>query len=375
MSHWQLRLQRKFQSEPNGFFKAFLISFFVHVLIFIVPFLFIKQAGIIIIDSSGKYNLPVYYKYSGGSGSGSGTGSGKNVSGSNSLGGIKTGSSVTHNINQHHTSRLSDKMGVSPVRRGFKSGARDSAKKTVVVKKESREIDTNSFLKLKKFNKKQVLSNKNNKIKSNSLEKNLSKTKKNKSLNKLNNKTKKINQVESAKASKNIQHKEDLKATTIIEEKLDEKISTVENGPEVNSKNLENLSAPESNLSGVSENSGDNFVLNSGDSLVISGDGSGDGSGSGMMGGFGIEGYLHSDGELVNNIRNAVGKNWSRPKGFSSEVYCEFKILVSQDGKSVTILEQKNSKVPAFNIQARGAILKTEFPEKCWNKELTLVLR
>lgn len=305
---WQLRLQLKLPGKPIGFLQVLFISSVVHVLIFIFPFLFIKNSGVIIIDSQGSYSLPVFYKFSG-----------------------------------DRSSQGSLKMGLARSRSGRKISR-------VNLKNINRKTDTGAFLKLKSFSKKFSLSKKvNKKLKTQKLEKQLN-NKKNKIQKKL--ELKKLNN----KSQYNLKKLEQEKLVEI------EKVQELEkNKLDTKLENLENLSVQESNLP-IGENLVDNGL--SGQPIDL-----------GISAGFEIEGYLHTDGQLVGDIRSAVSKNWSRPRGFTQDVYCEFKILVSSDGKSIKILEQKNSKVPAFNIQARGAILSTEFPEKCWGKELNLILR
>ncbi len=353
MSHWQLRLQRKLLSskfwvEPNSLSKAFLISFVVHVFIFIVPFLFIRNSGIIIIDSTGKYNIPVYYKLAANSGR-AGSGANYNFNSGNSSGSFKNAGLTVNSKNSNKTNK-SGKNNIASKLVSPQANKNSHARQSLAAS--ARAEDTGAFVKLKKFSRKQNFSKSTSK-KNNKLDKKTKNKLDNKNNKNLKNSSKKLTQPEIKPETA-----QEVAQETVVEEKVSEKI----NAPEI----LENNNTQESNSSSVPlpENLG---------TLDFSGNNSGDSTAVGT--GFGIEGYLHSDGELVDGIRNAVGKNWSRPKGFTSDVYCEFKILVAQDGKSVKILEQKDSKVPAFNIQARGAILRTEFPEKCWNKELNLILR
>lgn len=206
----------------------------------------------------------------------------------------------------------------------------------------------------------QSKSNKNSKnnINNNIIKKNMP------ALKQTSNSFAKLKRVSKKTKIKQTQKKSKNKNIKKIKNKQINKIETLKNTPEKlpenkPQENLENKIEP--------ENKTENNI--SANSLgAISGDN------PGLANGLMMDGYLMTDAELVEGIRAAVGKNWTAPKGFP-DVYCEFKVSVSLDGKTVKILEQKNSKILAFNIQAKGAILNTQFPEKCWGKELNLILR
>lgn len=75
---------------------------------------------------------------------------------------------------------------------------------------------------------------------------------------------------------------------------------------------------------------------------------------------------------LNGRIQQAVLRFWRRPVGFAKELSCEISLQINEIGKAAQVKITQSSGVLVYDMAARTAILKAEYPREIWNKALIL---
>lgn len=75
---------------------------------------------------------------------------------------------------------------------------------------------------------------------------------------------------------------------------------------------------------------------------------------------------------LSGRVQQAVLRYWRRPVGFSRELLCEVVVQITEAGKAASVTIQQPSGAVAYDMAARAAALKAEYPRELWNKKLVL---
>jgi hypothetical protein len=72
--------------------------------------------------------------------------------------------------------------------------------------------------------------------------------------------------------------------------------------------------------------------------------------------------------ELYQDIYN----NWQIPRGFSPELSCTYRVMVTTEGKVADVVLQKSSGVLVYDTACQAALFKTTYPKSIWGKEFTI---
>lgn len=78
--------------------------------------------------------------------------------------------------------------------------------------------------------------------------------------------------------------------------------------------------------------------------------------------------------QLVFNIQREILKYWKPPMGLPKGIECKVNIKVDKEGKVENLKIEKSSKVLAYDISLRNAILKSVMPHEVKGREFTLTL-
>jgi len=77
---------------------------------------------------------------------------------------------------------------------------------------------------------------------------------------------------------------------------------------------------------------------------------------------------------VQNNIQQRVLQHFKSPVGIKKDVSCEISVLVGDSGKAKKVTVVRSSGILMYDVSARGAMYKIEFPQEVWNKTITIVL-
>jgi hypothetical protein len=79
--------------------------------------------------------------------------------------------------------------------------------------------------------------------------------------------------------------------------------------------------------------------------------------------------HEHQQEQELLEIIDAVRRWWQPPLGVAAGALCAIKVKVSQEGAVQEVIVEQSSGVPAYDIAAKSALLKSIFPKKVWGKE------
>jgi hypothetical protein len=86
-------------------------------------------------------------------------------------------------------------------------------------------------------------------------------------------------------------------------------------------------------------------------------------------------GYRELDAlQMQSKVQYALEQSWSPPMGMPAQTVCELQVIIEKQGKVVEARVIKSSKIIAFDLAARSAIYKTNFPQEIWGKQITIEL-
>lgn len=75
--------------------------------------------------------------------------------------------------------------------------------------------------------------------------------------------------------------------------------------------------------------------------------------------------------ELQQLVAGKLAQYWKRPVGMESKL-CVIKIELHANGKILSVVVEKSSGVPMYDMAAKAAALKTIYPQEIWNKKLVI---
>ena len=68
-------------------------------------------------------------------------------------------------------------------------------------------------------------------------------------------------------------------------------------------------------------------------------------------------------------------KVWQPPAGISQDVYCSVYFVVDDEGKAMNVRMEQSSGSVLYDIGARTAILRAQFPVQARKKEFTIAFK
>jgi TonB family protein len=75
--------------------------------------------------------------------------------------------------------------------------------------------------------------------------------------------------------------------------------------------------------------------------------------------------------ELQQLVATELAKHWKRPLGMDQKA-CIVKVEINKAGNVTTVVIEKSSGVPVFDLSAKAAALKASYPKEIWNKKLAI---
>jgi hypothetical protein len=79
--------------------------------------------------------------------------------------------------------------------------------------------------------------------------------------------------------------------------------------------------------------------------------------------------HEYSDYQMHKEIVDAVCRWWQPPLGAETEKSCVIMVKVSESGACQELIVKESSGIPAYDIAAKSAVLKAQFPKTVWGKE------
>lgn len=76
--------------------------------------------------------------------------------------------------------------------------------------------------------------------------------------------------------------------------------------------------------------------------------------------------------EIERTIMSEIQKYWQTPVGLAPNLVCLLKVIIASTGTVNTIIIEQSSKVLIFDMAARTAALKAQYPKPTWGKEMLL---
>lgn len=104
---------------------------------------------------------------------------------------------------------------------------------------------------------------------------------------------------------------------------------------------------------------------------VFVGDGSGLDTGSGEGYGFGDEDGNGMSRDGVALVR-ALSRTWRPPRGLSTDLSARMRVALATDGRVLGVDVEKGSGVMAYDMAARGALWRAEYPQVFWGKAIVV---
>ena len=76
--------------------------------------------------------------------------------------------------------------------------------------------------------------------------------------------------------------------------------------------------------------------------------------------------------ETERAIQYEIKKYWQSPAGLAHDLVCILKVVVAASGTVKEIIMKQSSRVLMFDMAARTAVLKAQYPKATWGKEILL---
>ncbi len=77
---------------------------------------------------------------------------------------------------------------------------------------------------------------------------------------------------------------------------------------------------------------------------------------------------------IASKIAQKVQESWKAPVGITKDVSCDVSVKVGADGVGLNAKVIKSSGIFVYDLSARKALLKIEYPKEVWNKTITIAL-
>ncbi len=77
-----------------------------------------------------------------------------------------------------------------------------------------------------------------------------------------------------------------------------------------------------------------------------------------------------ADTAIGSEVYGAVQSSWNPPVGIVPTKACVICIKVKNDGTVNTIAIEQSSGIPAYDMAAKAAVFKTQFPRQLWNRSV-----
>ena len=86
-------------------------------------------------------------------------------------------------------------------------------------------------------------------------------------------------------------------------------------------------------------------------------------------------GYEELDQSIVGSkIQHEIQQVWTPPVGMKSDIECEIRVKVDQNGQALETKIVKSSGVFVYDATAKKTLQKIDYPKEVFNKSITIVL-
>ncbi|MBY0109842.1 MAG: TonB C-terminal domain-containing protein [Candidatus Babeliaceae bacterium] len=82
--------------------------------------------------------------------------------------------------------------------------------------------------------------------------------------------------------------------------------------------------------------------------------------------------YEYNDQRQMFEVVDAIRRWWQPPMGVHPEAQCMIMVTISPTGACQDVVVRQSSGIPAYDISAKSAILKSSFPKVVWGKQCIL---